>query len=481
MLRLFILNKRIVLFSSPFILAGFILALQTPTAFDSGLYHIQSIKWIEAYPTVTGLANLHHRLGFNPIAFNLFALTSLEYFFKQETYSLNFALFTIGILYFIKKIYDTYTQHGINAYLIFNSIFLYVLLMQSPGLSSPTSDFISAVCVLFIFLLLIEIRQSKKTVQLKTFVPILLLCAYSVMAKLSSLPVCIIFIYIFIVYANKLKQGFQILGMVFLITLPWFINTILLTGWLLYPFAAIDLFHFDWKVPTQIILQLNTEIVGWARSPNDFYYAVSQMPLSKWTPIWWKFLSLPVKGLIIGGVVSPILLCIAQLLKFTQHSRLLTVVVITSFSGMLFWFFTAPDFRFGQFFILFSLCTPMLYYNEDIRFFKTSSPLIKQALLCIIGCVFFIRLIRENSSIGTFNLLRVLIENPVIPKPIDSTPSTFTYVYMDTVKIYKPLSDNRCFDHKIPCTHVDLSLIRLRGTTLQNGFKSMPLTSNSNK
>lgn len=122
-----------------------------------------------------------------------------------------------------------------------------------------------------------------------------------------------------------------------------------------------------------------------------------------------------------------------------------------------------------------------IYYNEDITFFKTSFTLIKQVLLCIIGSVFFIRLIRENSSIGTFNLLRVLIENPVIPKPIDSTPCTFTYVYLDTVKIHKLLSDNRCFDYKIPCTHVDLSLIRLRRTTLQKGFKSMPIPSNSNK
>src|SRR5262249_4153559 len=33
--------------------------------FDTGLYHLQVVNWSAAYPAITGLANLHHRLGFN--------------------------------------------------------------------------------------------------------------------------------------------------------------------------------------------------------------------------------------------------------------------------------------------------------------------------------------------------------------------------------------------------------------------------------
>ena len=42
--------------------------------FDTGLYHTQSIRWIEEYGVVPGLANLHSRFGYNSAAFALCAL-----------------------------------------------------------------------------------------------------------------------------------------------------------------------------------------------------------------------------------------------------------------------------------------------------------------------------------------------------------------------------------------------------------------------
>lgn len=42
--------------------------------YDTGLYHAQSIRWIEEYGVVPGLANLHSRFGYNSAAFALCAL-----------------------------------------------------------------------------------------------------------------------------------------------------------------------------------------------------------------------------------------------------------------------------------------------------------------------------------------------------------------------------------------------------------------------
>ncbi|EMO63800.1 hypothetical protein LEP1GSC133_1179, partial [Leptospira borgpetersenii serovar Pomona str. 200901868] len=66
---IFGLNRKSIVFiiTFPFLLSALIFFLYPPSpfAYDSGLYHIQSIKWIQEYSVVPGLANLHGRFGFN--------------------------------------------------------------------------------------------------------------------------------------------------------------------------------------------------------------------------------------------------------------------------------------------------------------------------------------------------------------------------------------------------------------------------------
>ena len=47
--------------------------------YDTGLYHAQSIRWIEEYGVVKGLGNLHCRLAYNSSSFALSALYSMAF------------------------------------------------------------------------------------------------------------------------------------------------------------------------------------------------------------------------------------------------------------------------------------------------------------------------------------------------------------------------------------------------------------------
>ncbi|MDE5599017.1 MAG: hypothetical protein K2J04_14465, partial [Lachnospiraceae bacterium] len=47
--------------------------------YDTGLYHAQSIRWIEEYGIVKGLGNLHCRLAYNSASFALSALYSFAF------------------------------------------------------------------------------------------------------------------------------------------------------------------------------------------------------------------------------------------------------------------------------------------------------------------------------------------------------------------------------------------------------------------
>ena len=52
--------------------------------YDTGLYHAQSIHWIEEYGIVLGLGNLHSRLAYNSAAFALSALYSMSFMGGQS-------------------------------------------------------------------------------------------------------------------------------------------------------------------------------------------------------------------------------------------------------------------------------------------------------------------------------------------------------------------------------------------------------------
>ena len=59
---------------------------------DASLYHIQSIKWMNEYPTIPGLANIHDRFGFNPNILPMYAATGFSSIFGQPVYTVNLAL-----------------------------------------------------------------------------------------------------------------------------------------------------------------------------------------------------------------------------------------------------------------------------------------------------------------------------------------------------------------------------------------------------
>ena len=52
--------------------------------YDTGLYHAQSIRWIEEYGVVKGLGNLHCRLAYNSSSFALSALYSFGFLGGQS-------------------------------------------------------------------------------------------------------------------------------------------------------------------------------------------------------------------------------------------------------------------------------------------------------------------------------------------------------------------------------------------------------------
>ncbi len=79
-----------------------IIAVQQPLNYDTGFYHLPSIKWLNEYHIIKGLANLHSRFGFNQLYFLYSASLNFYPFFEEYAFhaanSFLYVLFSAGCI-----------------------------------------------------------------------------------------------------------------------------------------------------------------------------------------------------------------------------------------------------------------------------------------------------------------------------------------------------------------------------------------------
>lgn len=465
-------KKSILIYSLPFIIIAFLISLNEPDNYDTGLYHLQAIKWIEKYPVVPGLANLHGRFGFNPNIFTLIAPLSLVEFFKQEIFSINYVVFTLLVLYFINKIYNLIKQQGFSNLIVFHSLVFIAILQLRNLLSSPAPDFLSISLTLFIFVRLLDISTQKETLEFRNYIPIFILSIYILTVKLATAPVLLLLLFIVFRFKPKFRQIIWVIPLLIIIVLPWLFRNVALSGWLIYPLPSVDLFSFDWKVPINLVIKEQESILGWARSPGDDYVRAAQMGFTDWMTIWWHKAGLIIKFALVLIVVSPFVVLYAQLVKKVQVNFMINVIIFTSFAGVLFWLLMAPDVRFGEPFIVVASLSLLLIIKFQWKPKINSNLSIPIILLGILG--YFIL---GSYKIANKNLYDIYYSDRlIVPKKIVIPPTVnFQSYTINGCNIFVPITDDRCYDHEIPCTpYPDYSLI-LRGKTLKSGFMHKPV------
>ncbi|EKO23540.1 LIC_10190 family membrane protein [Leptospira interrogans] len=464
----------IVIITFPFLLSALVFSLNPPFAYDSGLYHIQSIKWIQEYSVVPGLANLHGRFGFNPNIFTIFALTSLKEIFKQEIFSVNFVIYSILVLHSINRIYKILKQEGFTNSFLLHSIVLFLILEQFMSLSSPTPDLISIVLPLYILTNLPKNENGiHSKLNLENYFSSIILSVYTISVKLATIPLCILILLLIIRYKFDGKKLLIVISIIFLILLPWLIRNVILSGYLIYPFSAIDIFNFDWKVPLNAVVSEKLSITGWARNPGAGYKEAAQMKFWEWFPIWWNTISKLNRLFIVISFLSPIFIFIYSLFKKIKIDFQTFAILFTSWIGVIFWILLAPDIRFGKAFLGVSAISLLLYFNFKINFFPIKiSKTSKQIILVFIFIIVSVFLINRRTYNRCKNFIRENSAFFVRPKKIKIPQNLeFKKIQMNDLEVFIPAEGDRCYDYEIPCMpYKNYSLI-LRGKTLQSGFK----------
>ncbi len=464
-------KKMPILMAAPFILIAFWVCSGQPTNYDTGLYHLQSIKWIEEYGVVPGLANLHSRFGFNPNVFTLYALTSFKSIFGQEIFVVNFILFSASIIYFLIEMLKALKQNGASNIFIFNGILFVIVLGGYTILSSPTPDFVSLILNIFIFSYMLRLSEKDAENGIRKFIPILILCTYTLTVKLANLPLTILVVFILLKHLSNIRKWVSVLPWLGLIILPWLARNVIISGWLVYPFPALDLFSFDWKIPVKDVIHMKEEITGWSRVPGDGAMAAAKLGIQNWFPLVWIQLTKMEARILIAAFIFPVIYFVGLIIKKIKYNFYVTAIISASFLGVFYWLLLAPDFRFGQAFITMAALSPLLYLQFDFKLYSAGKPLTVY--------LFYTFLLFYTLSFSWNNVFRNAKQLPtefaqrlIKPQIIANTKGqTFETYRTDTATIFVPKGDERCFNHCIPCTPYPDTTLALRNGTISSGFK----------
>lgn len=371
---------------------------------DTKLYHAQSIRWIEEYGIVPGQGVVNSRFSYNSSVFSLAALYSLKFVFGQSMHAMSgwfaflLSVTTLDIIKGVKKF--RFSDFA-------NVAAIYYLTLITDEVLAPSSDY-ATMCVLF-FLVIKWLRLLEQPKEEQQTAPYGLLCVLGVYALTLKLTAGLILL-LLIKPAYRLlkeKQWKQILCYLLLGILtaaPWLIRGVLISGWLLYPFPALDLFDLPWKQKTEWVKTDAGAIKTWGRGVNNSVLAAQ--PIWEWYGTWFKTLSLMEKGIAlvdIAALVSFVGAAIAVFLRKNWENLDRLLVCATAACSYLYWQTSAPLPRYGY---TYMLLLPALVFGWGILLLKKDRLLrgglalygvykIVMLISYIAGCAWYPAYIRQ--------------------------------------------------------------------------------------
>jgi len=356
-------------------------------AYDSDLYHAQSIRWIEEYGVVPGLGNLHERFAYNSAAFAVNALYSMKWLLGRSlrTASGFFALLLCGTALELGR---TWREKKLRLadYAMIGAVYYLVTIWDE--VTAPSSDYLIMCTLFFIVIKWLLCLEWDSSAAGEKSVPYALLCVAGVYALTLKLTAGLILLLVLkpavsLIREKRWREILLYLGLGLSVCLPWMARTVVISGWLLYPFPALDLFSVDWKMPAGPIAVDAAQIKTWGRA----LYNVSlvDLPIQKWFPGWFSTTLSSMEKLLILGDLACVLLfagyALFSLLRRKKENLDILLVLATVISSYAFWQYSAPILRYGYAYVL---LVDLLMTGVILR--RLPRQGILYALVCLYGC-----------------------------------------------------------------------------------------------
>lgn len=309
---------------------------------DTGLYHAQTIRWIESFPAVPGLGNLHSRLAYNSSWLVVNALFSFAFLGGRSYHVLPGLLFLVvtgrelfqGLRLLQSNRSALVPPHpaipqplpamaseaqpsppcpGGRQALSSAAAWLRLLLIPlaffllAGELSSPGTDLPAVLIAWLVFSEWASLPEDN--VPPLQLVLLILIPIWAVTIKLSSLPLLLASLALWgqflpipkrpslsFLWPPSLKNNRQLkwqpltlklLLCAALLLAPWVARSLILSGYLIYPGLTLDPFRFDWRIPVEAVRRESLVITAWARLSAQNMDTVLAMSLPEWVYAWY--------------------------------------------------------------------------------------------------------------------------------------------------------------------------------------------------
>ncbi len=475
-------------FKKPFFLlisCLFLLALlmksSGPTAFyDCGLYYVQTMRWVQHFPVIPGLAHVHIRFG-NASLWHIFsAAYDIPGIWKGSFDSLG----ELMLFWFLSfHAWQVFSQAGFERYLSLG-LMLAGALFTIPLLGSPSPDLACGILgmhTLWQFRKFLRLWNPEKPNQLNTRgLTLFVQSCFLAGIKLSALPFLLIAA---VVCFLVLREGwYRQVGKLLFLGLAagggMVIRSYYLSGWLFFPIFQGPV-QPDWSIPQKEVTEYLNGVKGFARhiptskelASGFSYEKTAAQHFSEWFPVWASDRSINDWIFIIGGTLGWLFLFLYAGNKVRKRfSSQWPLIFFTWLSGMmlLFWFTNAPDPRFGIAAIGsgFSYLIASLFIRLEKILPSAISMAMRPGLLLL--AAFVIYQYRDLRSFRAFAIVPASYHRPQLQDyRLEDGTTAFTPSLRQS-SYY--LDGDMCWDAPLPCTLNEKPNLRLRGKSLKDGF-----------
>lgn len=332
-------------------------------SYDAGLYHLPYQLWMRKEPVVLGLANLHSRLGFNSILdaiSSIFWLPNQNFLLVSFVESFFFFFFYLTLLEFLLRGRSSSRTLSVNfallsplSFLMFDDYFFYLLT------STDTPAALTALLSVFSFLRAADKRRSGKNIDAE-ILSLHIFAAFAIAIKLSMVPILIIVASSYFVFLGapliKWHYFLRVALLSALTFLPIVLRNLAVSGCFFYPIALSCVSEFPWSAEQNAISAAQT-ITRYARSPGDWRLADQWDWILPWLERNLELLVLLMATTFVISVWGYLQSTLSVQRKSphegkqveNQRLSVSIPILLVFFEGvaLTFWFFLAPDKRFG--------------------------------------------------------------------------------------------------------------------------------------
>lgn len=448
-----------------------------PAHIDHGLYHMQTVKWIESYAIIPGLGNLHHRLAFNNANFLTAALLNAGPLAGRSYYLSNTLLAWVLIVQCAAGFWSLLHSNTPRLSAVYYAWMTPAVIWQMstthlPGYSPDIPVFALQVVLAGEVLRLFEQRGTENRAAFaRQALYLTLLAATGIAVKLSFVVfgalVLLITLGLWIAengldLKRQARPYLTALAVLALWLVPWLGRGALLSGYLLFPSTAFPL-PVPWRIPEHLADPIAPIITEWARTASN------QIPFTAnldWFQRWLRIFTYEARMAFIYTIFILLLnlgLWLAARAaakkdptKYQEQRFDLPSALIFGLSaaGLVYWFIMAPDYRFSGACFWILLVAALLWGYQLLA----RSAWVQSPSKLAIGVLFILALGLAPNQFSK-NISPSLLLNPLLEPQVaeQNSPASAAQVRQTAsgLTVYLP-RDNRtgCWNLPLPCTPV---------------------------